>query len=834
MSLSPITPDEIAAWPGKKIEDIYHPALWHMLDVGAVATKITEHRPLTPRNDWDHAFVLLAALHDLGKISNCFRNMICGREYKPIPHWQLSFRLLKDNDDLVCAKLGGNKTVRQQLYASVAGHHGGPPSNDEHRELRKKREAIGTDATRVAKKTIATMLDLFPNASLDGLSEQKAKGLSWTLSGFTVQADWIGSNSDWFPAYSADIKISTYWRNTLERAQKAIAKAGLHHATPTTDAKVLQPEKTLRPMQKAVLDICIDEGPTMVLIEDATGSGKTEAALMLASRMMALDKGSGIFFALPTMATSNAMLDRLEKIVPKLFEGRPSLALTHGQSKQNTLFRKLIGKDGSDPNEPVTCGQWLADDRRRVLLADVGVGTIDQALMAVLPTRFNALRLWALSKSILIVDEAHGYDPYMEQELCQLLQFQAMLGGSVILMTATLPKKMRDKYSVAFQKGLDVEFSKQITNDAYPLLTSVGQQITEYKPAPAAEVCRSVKILRIDSESAVEILYESAARGATCVWVRNAIDDAISAVQQLRNAGVQSELLHSRFTVADRVSKETSIQEKIGYFGQRPKGYVLVATQVVEASLDLDFDVMISDLAPIGALIQRTGRLWRHMDVRPATVRPVKKPELYVVSPNPAHVKDKHWLSKMLPSGAWVYPLDQQWRTIKVLLETGEICTPGGLHNLIEAVHGEDLIDVPEALRTVESETFGQHMAERQQAQSMLLRPCSYSESAQKVFEEEKLQTRLGEPQITLRLARESQDGLVPLAENWILSEVKVSAKRYSKLDGIDQSDPDIAVVRNKLPKWQRRGIYIAPVKPSGEICSGLRYDNEYGLIITS
>ena len=150
--------------------------------------------------------------------------------------------------------------------------------------------------------------------------------------------------------------------------------------------------------------------------------------------MMAASKGDGFFFALPTMATSDAMLARIEGIVPRLFDGRVSLALTHGRARMNELFRKIQGRDGSDPGGGPSCGPWLADDRRRILLADVGVGTIDQALMAVLPTRFNTLRLRALSGHILVVDEAHEFDP---------------LHGSAIATSVAVPRvagRFRDRY----------------------------------------------------------------------------------------------------------------------------------------------------------------------------------------------------------------------------------------------------------------------------------------------------------------------------------------------------------------------------------------------------
>lgn len=200
------------------------------------------------------------------------------------------------------------------------------------------------------------IISLLPNANLKGLQREEAKKLSWGLSGLTVQADWIGSNADWFPAQAPSLTVEDYWQGALERAAHAIRMAGLHTPRPRSGAEALTAGLELRPMQAVAQGTELDDGPLLALIEDATGAGKTEAALILASRMMNADKGNGIFFALPTMATSNAMLSRMEAAATGLFDGRPSLALSHGRSRQNTLFRDILGRDGTDPAEPVSCG----------------------------------------------------------------------------------------------------------------------------------------------------------------------------------------------------------------------------------------------------------------------------------------------------------------------------------------------------------------------------------------------------------------------------------------------------------------------------------------------
>ena len=452
------------------------------------------------------------------------------------------------------------------------------------------------------------------------------------------------------------------------------------------------------------------------------------------------------------------MLAKVEKVATDLFSGRPSLGLSHGRARQNARFRRILGNDGSDPGEPVTCGQWLADDRRRILLADIGVGTIDQALLAVLPTRFNTLQLWALSNRMLIVDEAHGYDPYMEEELRSLLRF----------------------------------------------------------------------VERVDAETAMERIREAVERGAACVWIRNAVDDAIATVQALEGRGIPADLLHARFTVVDRLRKEEDLQARFGRDETESRSGVLVATQVAEASLDLDFDVMISDLAPIGSLIQRAGRLWRHMDLRPADSRPVRDPALHVLSPDPESVEDGRWLHRVLAAGAWVYSLTDQWRTVRTVFRAGAIRAPDGLRDLIEAVHGPDAEEVPEALSRAEQDSLGKEMIERQIARNQLLsthregRPLGYLSAAQKVWDEERLTTRLGVPQVTLRLAQVGASGLVPLADSWEGSEVQMSRARYEKLGGVDQEAPEIVRLKASWPRLETtRSSRISSITPAGRSFGG-------------
>ena len=823
-------------WPGKSRPAI-HPAVWHMLDVGAVAQALCVRHSPTGKVAQDAALCCLVALHDLGKISASFRAALTHGEGQNWWHWQHSAVLLAHHDELLGGIIGGASRLRRDLVEAVAGHHGGPRLPHEH--IAQQMHTIGEQAVQDAGQVITAIGSLFPDASLDG---GLPFGLPWLLNGLTVQADWIGSDVDWFPPQPPDIPLSEYWAQAQQQAERAIDGVGLHRARPAGNGAqhVLDPAFAPRPMQAEALSTPLPDGPTLTVIEDATGAGKTEAALILAARMMAKGKGGGLFFALPTMATANAMLIRLEATAPALFDAPPTLALSHGRASQSSVFRRIRARwDGSNPESGAHCGPWLSEDRRRVLLADVGIGTIDQALLSVLPTRFNALRLRALSQRILIVDEAHSYDPYMQAQLERLLMMQARLGGSAIIMTATLPAQMKQDFVTAFSTGLrdrppraQRHSSPSLETGPYPALTMVGgdTKLTAVNPAPAT--VRSVVVHRLaDPAQAIELVRAATVKGAASIWIRNAVDDAIAAVDALRKVGIAVDLLHARFALCDRLRHETALQARFGRAGDGRAGRVLVATQVAEQSLDLDFDVMISDIAPISSLIQRAGRLWRHMDVRPE--RPVDGPALHVLSPDPDEVPDARWIHQVLDKGAFVYPPADLWRSARALFDAGEIRAPEGLRGLIEAVEGADAPPVPEALEAAEFEQEGKALVEGQLARGCLINPFDpfHQDAMQKVWDDEKFPTRLGVPQVTLALAVERDGALHPYGDDWHLSELQVSRIKFGEPEAFDQSDSRIKAIKAGWPRGRAEHTLIAPLDPEGRISVGLRYDAELGAI---
>lgn len=817
-------------WPGKSAETngIDHPAVYHMLDVAAVAERLIAPEQFSV--PLKQALILLAALHDLGKIGRRFRNMLrTGAAQGRARHWHVTEALLEHHQDLLLDLLGGEMDVHYELYAATAGHHGRPPESDIEALAGLATDA-GAQAREDAKEVIVAFMDLWPEASLEGVSLEVALALSWWLPGLVTAADWIGSNTRWFPAQAPGPDVGAYLAQTRLRAARAVRESGMDR--PPLPSTQLFDFEAPRPMQVACAGIELAEGAMLAVIEDETGAGKTEAALILAQRMLRAGKGAGLYVALPTMATADAMFARVRIAMERLYSVPSSLTLAHGRAGLSEAFADLRGTGDRGPTAP-NCADWLAESRRRALLANVGVGTIDQALLGVLPTRFSTLRLYGLASKVLIVDEVHELgDPYMQTELERLLEAHRALGGSAILLTATLPLANR-------RRLLAVYGGHERSDDpAYPALTVASGAARRDLPQETGPR-GPVRVRRCAAETdLVAHLAEAARCGAACVWVRNAVDDAIAGAEALRAEGVEVDLLHARFALVDRKRHEADVLARYGRDRSACPGRILVATQVVESSLDLDFDVMASDLAPMAALIQRAGRLWRHMDRRPAAARPVPAPVLEVLSPDPSVVADPRWLAEVLGGGAWTYPLGVQWRTARVLFNAGEIVAPSGLRALIEAVEADT--PVPAPLEDAEIARTGAGFAHANQARQNLVDLRAGYRAGGAGAQDTDYPTRLGQQMRVLCLARYGSAGLRPWASSeaealmdWAalqLSEVQASARRLDGLPLPDQSTPEIAAFTADWPEWKRATVTVCPVAEDGQICDGLRYDCGSGL----
>ncbi len=818
--------DAIARWPGKSADarGIAHPAVYHMLDVAAVAERLIV--PWGLSDGVREACLLLAALHDLGKVSEAFRAMLeRGQPQAAGLHWEVTEALLRHHDGgLLAPLLGAGWRIRHQLYAASAGHHGRPPQKDETLDRTAwaaMLRAAGPEAVADAGEVIAAFAALWPQASLAALERSDVAPLSWRLAGLITVADWIGSNPEWFPPTAPGPDPGDYLAKARAQAETAVEAAGI--ATPRPAATQLY-RFAPRPLQAACAAVALPEGPMIALLEDETGSGKTEAAMLLAQRMLLAGKGRGLYLALPTMATADAMFPRVAAVLCRLYAGAPSLALAHGRAGMHGGFRELAEARALNPDEPGPT-EWLMDGRRKALMADVGVGTVDQALLAVVRARHAPLRQFALSSKILIVDEAHEMgDPYMGALLCRLLHVHAAQGGSAILMSATLDRALRARLVAAFEAGAGRSTAPPERLD-YPALTLPGHPAPEVRTGPA--VRGPVAVERIGClEGAFDCLNAAASAGAACVLIRNAVDEAVAACEALRERGVPADLLHARFALSDRKRHEAAALAAYGKGRAARPGRVLVATQVVESSLDLDFDVMVSDLAPMAALIQRAGRLWRHMDLRPASARPVPAPVLRVLSPDPGEVAFERWAHPVMGQGAFVYPSPLLWRTAETLFAAGAIRAPDGLRALIEAAHGEDL-SLPAPLEAAELQTMGAAAAARTHAgQNLIDWEAGYRQGAAGAGDAD-YPTRLGQPQLPLVLGRAGApwSGGTWGVETCQLSEVQASAARLSRLPLPDSAPPP------GLPDWLTRTRRFVEVGEGGEICHGLGYDAGLGLV---
>ncbi len=870
-----MTVDDILTFWGKTQSDGtpgHKPLLHHLLDVAAMALQwqranaaaLAREAALlgTSPETLANTGAFLAGLHDLGKASRGFqakrpdlwpyRALGRRRNEADRGHW-------RNTAILLCAEpIAGNlKALFPNLepddlapiIAAVAGHHGRPPDALEFTARSDKAirdPQLGTECLVPAHAMVEQLLALVDPRPIPSLSRhQHATRWSWRLSGLITLADWVGSDSSIFTFEPVCTPLPTYWDQSREKADHALDSKGLRPHMPARPPSYKEPP---RPMQKLAMTVPLTDGPQLVIVEDATGSGKTEAAIMLAARMMEAEKGEGLYFALPTMATANAMYDRLALAYRSLFKSSvdprdaPSLLLAHGRSKLSANFRTMERRshmeNGGDSETPASafCSEWLRDDRRKAFFADVGAGTIDQAFLAVLPKKFLTLRQYALARRILIVDEAHCFDAYMCEELAALLEHHAMNGGSAIVLSATLSLAERRRMAVAFSTGLGVrepeDLCDNVCSTAYPLLTSIDcNGVTERTPGFDQVLRPTVTVERAaNREIAVAQAATISEQGAAVLVICNAVDEAVavhgSLLARLEDPA-RVHLFHARFAQCDRQKIEGEVLRRFNR-DARPsdrKGHVLVATQVVEQSLDLDFDFVVSDLAPVDLLIQRAGRLWRHMDRRPQDCRPLDGARMLVVSPD-SDVSSETWLEAVLGKSAYVYAhAGVMWRSAKALFDDGHITAPDSFRRLIERVYAED--DVPQVLEKRQLADEGRTRGESTLGRFNVINlNDGYGDLRSSLSGSEHIGTRLGERTVVLRLARRKEGRLAPWCSAredgdtraaWGLSEIQV---REQFLGGASPvGEPDLhRRAKAEWPEWEREEINIAIVEQNGNV----------------
>ena len=615
------------------------------------------------------------------------------------------------------------------------------------------------------------------------------------------------------------MSLAEYWHNVaLPQAKHALNETGIctveSVCSTMTFTRLFPSIAEPTPLQHHVASCPIAGDPQLFILEDVTGSGKTEAALLLAGRLMASGRGDGLFMALPTMATSNAMYERLTSVYRSLYsdEATPSLVLAHAARHLSAPFMASVAGPEKvavdDEAATAQCSAWLADNRKKALLADVGVGTIDQALLAILPARFQSLRLFGLVGHILIVDEVHAYDPYMNKLLQNLLTFHAALGGSAILLSATLPKHIRRQLLAAFARGCGEHETPRTESGGYPLVTAFSREIGLTETAIEAMSQRrcAVAVRLIAEQGEVENVIVAAALMGKCVcWIRNTVQDARDGYQSLKNRmDTDLMLFHARFAMGDRLEIENAVTQTFGRKSgeKQRRGKVLVATQVVEQSLDLDFDLLVSDLAPMDLLIQRAGRLHRHSrDENGNRLSNGKdrreSPCMVIHGPLPNEDATGNWYKSAFSKAAYVYPSHGcLWLTARLLADKAVLRMPDDARELIEAAFSEHADRIPELLRQRDQKAEAKWQADKSLAHiNMLKLEEGYTATINQWRPDMRTPTRLGGMETTVRLARWDGSSLTPWYVNsdfpWDMSQVNIGS---SWVDAeMEQDDPSLA-----------------------------------------
>jgi CRISPR-associated endonuclease/helicase Cas3 len=392
------------------------------------------------------------------------------------------------------------------------------------------------------------------------------------------------------------------------------------------------------------------------------------------------------------------MFTRLVKVAGALF-GTADIVLAHGKARFNPTFIELkknalsasVQTAVEEREAGIQCTRWLGESRKLVFLGSIGVCTVDQVLVSVLPVRHRFVRGFGLGKSVLIVDEVHAYDSYMYGLLEEVIRQQKAMRGSLILLSATLPQHQRDSLIRAWSGTAEALPSSA----AYPLVSWVGEAAPALYPLPEAELLRltalpsrQVEVTCLASSDMLpdEILLneivQAAEAGANVVVICNLVADAQAVYEKLvkRRDTLTVDLFHSRFRFKDRQDKELGVISDYGNDKNRKSGGILVATQVVEQSLDIDFDWMVTQLCPMDLFFQRLGRLHRHQRQRPDGFA---RPRCSVLIP----AEQNYALHKLVYGNDKAPNSRVLWRTEQLLQQHPQREFPKVYRPLIEAVY---------------------------------------------------------------------------------------------------------------------------------------------------
>lgn len=669
---------------------------------------------------------LLASLHDIGKISPGFQSK-CDA-------WLEQYNLIQEAknkgwlEDGRCERLhdkvsqftafnffksSGMQEMSADLYSAIIGaHHGRPHKIPNGRSLPSGKQIDTWEQERldVISRLIACIGDL-PRKSM-----HKDDPALWWLAGLISISDWIGSDENYF-----DNSRNTEEDEGRACARNAIEKIGF--GAPEVRAKSsfpelfqLGPSTKSNALQNAAFESITEPG--IYAIEAPMGMGKTEAALWVAYRLIREGKANGLYFALPTQVTSNRIHLRVSDFVTNISDQVNRVGLIHASSwLMDDIYQPSPGNTSKSEKVEYDARagrDWFASGKR-ALLAPFGVGTVDQALLASVAVKHFFVRRFALAGKVVIIDEVHSYDVYTGTLIKLLCDDLEKLGCTVILLSATLTRARRLSL-------LGIQKDSANLHDPYPLITgrrSDGVVINPVSanPPPARDVYPIFKPKQV----ALEAVLNAAKSGACVLWICNTIGEAQSVHEYfLKSGGVTKfdiGLLHSRFPFFRREEIEQEWMERLGKDNRPRKGCILVSTQVVEQSVDLDADLLVTELAPTDMLLQRIGRLWRH----DRSGRGCEKPECWIITPEysfeAALTDEADQIKTALKPSSNVYNpyvLLRSWEAWRAI-ENG-ISIPADIRSLLENTYRERE-DEPEAWQQLRNDIEGEGYAQRMRAE---------------------------------------------------------------------------------------------------------------------
>lgn len=722
----------------QKSDGEWHPLILHLLDVAASADAILEREPDKTRRfmastlglPWENSrswLMLIIACHDLGKACPGFQHkwpILLTKTGLPSPRSPNMTANHAFVSQIALAELLREYDWPPELADlaadAVGCHHGKRATegakDDAAFELHigsgERLAAVRNAWIQARQSLFGSLFEVFKPEQIPGKSTLSGPDFMF-LSGLTSFSDWIGSNEDWFPYGRLEDcdDLKGWFEKRKGNAEHALNAIGWGYRAPLSqDRKSFEQtfDFSPRPLQQAVAECLADlSEPSILLIEAPMGEGKTEAAFYAHLDLQRRLGHRGLYIALPTKATGNAMFKRTLDFLRAQGTNRAlDMQLIHGGAFFEDTFQnlKISGIHDETTGGEIRAGEWFSY-KKRALLSEYGVGTVDQAIMPILPVKHQFVRLWGLANRVVIFDEIHAYDAYTGTLLIQLLRWLLALGSSVVLLSATLPSSIRQKLARLVNVSLPEPDAKYPRLSVFRTSHAVTQKHFEADPARR----RSLRLLGIqpdlpDMHTAIEEHLSAEGMGLALVnTVQRAQDlyclfpngqplerEGQRIGKQLPD-GTEIYLFHARFPADRRQKREEQTLKTFGNIREARSGRkILIATQVAEQSLDLDFDLIVTDLAPIDLILQRAGRLWRHE----RGPRPLSEPLLIIAGlsgEEPPLFGRPLWWSSVYPEAlllqTWIL---LHWRTVLTL--------PDEIDELVQAVY-EERVECPGSLQ---------------------------------------------------------------------------------------------------------------------------------------